>query len=256
VDLRLLEHQAVALFLHVVRAGGFFVAVPLFGRQRDTAFLRLMLSLSMGCVFWWVSRGNVPAPSGVLMFGTFAVREAFVGLVIGFAIGLMLQFLVASGEIIANEMGFAMARSMNPESGIDSSVMSQLFQLIGFLLILHYDLHHDALRVLEETYRACPVGASFDLEPVYNGLRVLITGSIVIALEYAFPILGVMLLLTVGMVLLGRAVPQLNLMEFSFAARVLLALGAATWFLADGTPFLLDSFRFFLDGATTLFVAR
>src|SRR5262249_25887052 len=152
MDLRLLEGHAVALFLHLVRAGAFCGSAPLFGRLRDTAFLRLCLGLALGSVFWWVGRQPVAVPHSLLLLGTLAVREACVGLALGFATGLLLHVLVAAGEIVGNEMGFAMAHTINPESGADSTVVAQVFQVFGFLLILQFDLHHEVLRVLEHTY--------------------------------------------------------------------------------------------------------
>jgi flagellar biosynthesis protein FliR len=125
--------------------------------------------------------------------------------------------------------------------------------VLGVLLILQFDLHHDALRLLEQTYRACPVGETFDIEPIWLGLQALVAGSLELAVQYAFPVLGTMLLLSAGMVLLGRAVPNINLQEFGFALRVLVALGALMLFLGEGTPFLLDAFRSVLDGAAAMF---
>ena len=253
MDLRLCEAGAVALFLHLVRAGAFFGSTPLFGRLPDTAFLRLCLALALGSVFWWVGPRQLALPTDLLALGALAVREAFVGLALGFATGLLLAVLVAAGEIVGNEMGFAMAHTINPESGADSTVVAQLFQVFGFLLLLQFDLHHEVLRVLGETYRACPVGQPFAIAPICSGLQALIGASIGIALQYAFPVLGVMLLLTVALVLLGRAVPQINLMEFGYAARALAGLLAAAWFLAAGTPFLLRAFAGLLDGARAMF---
>ena len=256
MDLRLLEGQAIGLLLHVGRATGFFVAVPLFGRQTDSMILRLMLALSLGSMFWWVANKQLVVPADIISLALLGMREVFIGLVLGFAISLMTNSLVAAGEIIGNEMGFSMARMMNPESGSDSSVVSQLFQVVAFLLVLSFDLHHEALRVLQQTYEACPVGESLALEPIWTGLQTMVAASISVAVSYAFPVLSMMFLLTIGMVLLGRAVPQINLMEFSYAARVLVALFAAAWFLSDGTPFLLGAFHDFLDGARAMFPAR
>jgi flagellar biosynthetic protein FliR len=182
-----------------------------------------------------------------------AAREAFVGMALGFALHALTTLLTAAGEVVSTEMGFSMARIVNPESGVDATVVSQLFSVFGFLLILQADLHHEALRILDQTWRACPVGEPFALEPIWNGIRLLISQSLLLALQYSFPILGLMLLLTVGMVLLGRAVPAINLMEFGFTARVLAALCVVGWFLAEGTPFLLQSFADLLAGARAMF---
>ena len=253
MDLQLFELHTVALLLHVVRTGAFFAAVPLFGRQVDTAMLRLVLGLALGAMFWSVGESRVPMPRDLLELGIMVVREGFVGLALGFVIGLLTTVLVSAGEIIATEMGFAMARTMNPESGTDATVVSQFFQVLGFLLVLHFDVHHEALRVLEQTFVACPVGQPYDLLPIWAGIQSLVAGSLAAALQYAFPVLAVMVLSTVGLVLLGRAVPSVNLMDFSFGARVLLALLAAAWFLGEGTPYLLRVFAEIVEGAAAMF---
>lgn len=251
----LLEETATGLVLHLVRSGAFLAVVPLFGRQHDTMWLRVVLATALGAIFWWTEPRPVAAAAGLLDFALLVAREAFVGFALGFALGLMTQLLVAAGEIIAVEMGFAMARTMNPESGSDATVVSQLFQVFGFLLILEFDLHHEALRVLAHTYEACPVGGPLALEPVWDGLRTLVAAAIAVALQYAFPVLALMLLLTVGLVLLGRAVPHINLMEFAFTARVLVALLAASYFLVNGAPFLLRAMTGMLDAARGMFPA-
>jgi flagellar biosynthetic protein FliR len=241
------------LTLHMARSLGFMAVVPLFGRQRDTMFLRLILASVLGVVFWWVGGRPGQMPLGVIDFAVLVARESFVGFALGFAMSIMTGLLFAAGEIISVEMGFSMARAVNPESGIDATVISQLCQVFGFLLILQLDIHHDALRVLADTYEACPVGEPFALEPVWLGVRALVMGSIVLAVQYAFPILGIMLLLTVTLVLLGRAVPHINLMEFGFTARVLVGLIAASYFLTNGTPFLERSFEAILETARAMF---
>ena len=253
MDFELLHGCLTSLFLHLVRTGAFLSVVPLFGQQRDTVMLRLVLSVALGAVFWWVGPHSVQLPPGLLALGVTAVREAFVGLLLGFALSTLLNVLVSAGEVVSSEMGFSMARVMNPETGIDATVVSQLFQVFGFLLVLHFNLHHEALRILEQTFTAIPVGACFDLEPLWQGIRVLISESLLFSLQYAIPVLGVMVLLTGTLVLLARAVPNINLMEFSFAARVMLALLASAWFLVDGAPFLCRAFGTLLDHTRAMF---
>ncbi len=255
MPLDLLQDHAVALFLHVVRAGAFVAVVPLFGRQADSFMLRLVLSLALGGMFWWVSHQHVEAPDDLLTLGVLTLRESVVGIALGFALSTMTSLLVSAGELISSEMGFSMARAINPESGVDAAVVSQLLQVIGFLLILQFDLHHDALRVLEQTYRACPIGETYDITPLWEGLRALVSGSVELAVQYAFPTMGIMLLLSVAMVVLGRAVPSINLMEFGFALRVVVALATMAFFVVEGAPFLIHCFRGILDRSAEMFAS-
>lgn len=255
MDLLLAQDYASSLFLHIVRCGAFVAVVPLFGRQADSVMLRLALAVSLGGIFWWVGDQRVSVPGSLLALGVMGAREAVIGFALGFALSTLTSMLVGAGEVISSEMGFSMARLMNPESGQDATVVSQLLQVFGFLLILQFDLHHEALRILEQTFPARRIGRPFDIAPIWNGLEVMVAGSVLLALQYSLPILGLMFLLSIAMVVLGRAVPAINLMEFGFALRVLLALGAMALFLGKGTPFLLDSFRALLDRAAAMFPA-
>ncbi|MGE3173709.1 MAG: flagellar biosynthetic protein FliR [Planctomycetota bacterium] len=253
MDLALLEGHAVAMLLHIVRAGAFLAVVPLFGRQRDTFFLRLILSLALGSILWWSHIGPVAVPRDLIGLCIAVGGECLIGFALGYALSLLTALLVSAGEIISVEMGFTMARAMNPESGVDATVVSQLFQVFGFLLILEFDIHHEALRILAATYDACPVGGGVDVGPIWAGVRTLVSSTILFAVQYAFPVLSVMMLLTLGLVLFGRAVPHVNLMEFSFIARVLTALGAASYFMSSGTPFLQGAFADILVGVRAMF---
>ncbi|MBL9077197.1 MAG: flagellar biosynthetic protein FliR [Planctomycetes bacterium] len=253
MDLALLLDHTTSLFLHVVRVGAFVAVVQIFGRQADSIMLRLALTVSLAAVFWWVGDQTVAPPPSLFALGVMAVREAVVGFALGFALSLLTTLLVSAGEIVSMEMGFSMARTMNPESGADATVVSQLLQVLGFLLILHHDLHHEVLRVLEQTFHACPVGQPFDITPIWHGIAALVAGSVTIALQYALPLLAIMFLLSLGMVLLGRAVPAINLMEFGFALRVLLALFVVAVFVVEGAPFLIQTFRALIDGAREMF---
>ena len=253
MDQTVASEWATSFLLHLVRAGAFFAVVPLFGRQVDSMPVRLVLTVALGGIFWWVGDQRVTAADSLLVLGVMSAREVVIGIALGFALSTMTSLLVSAGELISSEMGFSMARTIDPESGVDGAVLSQLLQVLGFLLILQFNLHHAALRVLEQTYRSCPVGRPFDIEPIWNGIRTLVAGSILLAVQYGMPVIGLMLLLSTGMVLLGRAVPAINLQEFGFALRVLLALGVLPVLLGQGAPFLLQTFRSIVDGAEAMF---
>ena len=253
MDLAGFQDHATSLLLHLVRVAAFFAVVPLFGRQVESMLLRLVLAISFAAMFWWLGEQQVATPPHLLELGLMGLREGLVGVALGFAMSTMTSMLVSAGEFISSEMGFSLARAINPETGFDATVVSQLLQTLGFLLILQLDLHHDALRVVEHTFRACPVGEPFDLVPIWDGVHALVAGSVEMALQYSFPVLGVMLLLSVGTVLLSRAVPAINLMEFVFALRVLIAIGMLALFLGEGAPFLLDYFHGVLDRTRAMF---
>lgn len=254
MDLNGLLVYLPALLLHFVRAGAFFAAVPLFGAQRDSRILRLILAVSTGTIFWWVGEKILPIEGGLIELMVLALREALLGLVAGFAVSLMTSLLISAGEIISHEMGFSLARTMNPESGVSSSVVSQFFQAIGALLIFQLNVHHEVIRLLAFSYERVPTGQPYDTGPMFGVLTSLVEKTLLSAVQYALPILAVMMLLTSVLVMLARAVPNINLLEFSFGLRILLALFSASYFLGQGAPFLERVFAEMLAEARLMFV--
>lgn len=242
-----------ALFLHLVRAGAFFAVVPLFGTGVESVLFRIVLSVAFGGIFWWVGDKAMAMPASMLELGVLAAREAVIGFALGFVAELLLVGLRIAGEVVGNEMGFSMAQTLDPLTGRNSFVVPQFFELVGGLLIFALDLHHDALRALAAAYEVLPVGQPFDAGVVTDRLRILIGGVIGFGLHWATPLLGVMLVVTAVFAILSRAVPNLNLMEFSFGLRILLALLAAYLLLREGTPMLVDHARRILAEARVLF---
>lgn len=247
--------------LHVLRAGAFVMALGLMGAQGESRILRLVLSVSIGLLVFAVVRDSAGAlhvvednlADGILGLAVMVAQEIIVGLALGFSLSLVMLVLVSAGEIMSVEMGFAMARSLNPVTGTNSTVMSQLFQTFGYLIFFSTDLHHDVLRLFHELGQVLPVGVPPDIGLIWMGLRELTAGAIDWGMRFAFPIMAVMMLLTTTMVLLSRAVPNINLMEFAFGVRILLALTAASWFLMDSLDDFPNLFGYFMEGAAGMF---
>lgn len=251
-ELRALFPLLPAIVLHIVRSTAFFATVPLFGSQGDSKMLRLLLAVSLGLIFWWISPKVVPV-SGLMDLGLLAIREAFLGALAGFAVSLLTAALVTAGEIISNEMGFSIAQVMDPLTGRSTPVASSLFEVMGYLLLFGTGLHHEVIKVLAATYEMVPVGRGFDLGLVELRISTLVSETIEYGLRYAMPTLAVMSLLTAALVILARAVPNLNLMEFSWGLRILLAIVASCWFLSEGRTFLISMFEDVLSKGQVLF---
>jgi len=274
MDLSLITPYLASILLYFVRVGAFFVALQFFGTQSDSKMVRLVLAFSIASMLWWVGGhpaldlsggllhlavkvGGHPAldlSGGLLHLAVRGLVEAVIGFAAGFVINLLTAAMGVAGEMISHDMGFMMARIMDPITGRSSPVMSQFFQSVVILLVFAMDLHHEFLRVLVVGFEVLPVGGGFNIDPVFERMTVLVSDAIELGMRYAIPIMGVLVVLTAMLVMLGRAVPNINLMEFSFGARILLGIFASSYFIGEGTPFLRLIAVHILSGARVLFV--
>ena len=254
-DILQLTPYIASLMLHFVRVGAFFVAVQFFGSQADSKMLRLVLAVSLGSILWWVGgQHTIEVGDSFLHLGLWVIVEAVIGFATGYVINLIAAAMSVAGEMISHDMGFMMSRVMDPISGRSSPVMSQFFQTIIVLLIFGMDLHHEFIRVLAVGFEVLPVGGGFDIDPVLERMTMLVSDAIEFGMHYAIPVMGVLVLLTAMLVILARAVQNINLMEFAFGLRILVGLFATSYFIGEGTPFLRHIAMHILSGAKALFI--
>ncbi len=255
MDLALITPHLAAILLYFVRVGAFFAGLQFFGAQSDSKMLRLVLIISIASMLWWT--GGQPAldlSGGIPALVVRALVEAVIGLAAGFVISLLAAAMGVAGEMISHDMGFMMSLVMDPVTGRASPVLSQFFQSVVVLLVFATDLHHEFLRVLVVGFEVLPVGGGFNIDPVFERMTALVSDSIEMGTHYAIPIMGVLVVLTAMLVLLGRAIPNINLLEFAFGARILLGIFAASYFIGEGAPFLRLIAARILSGARVLFV--
>lgn len=245
-----------AFLLHVLRTSAFVFLLPGLNQGGDTRWLKMVLGVTFGAIFWWIGERRLVVPGGLVMLVGLGMKEVLIGLAIGFSVQLVTAILTTAGEIVAQEMGFTMAQVNDPITGASTQVVSQFLQLIAMLVMFTLDLHHDFLRALAAAFAAVPVSEGFDIALLHLRLGALVVHALEAGVRFALPVLTVMMALTATLSVLSRAVPNINLLEFSFAIRILIAMGMAFLLLTEGMPALLDSVRGVLDAALVLFGAR
>ena len=122
------------LMLSSLRVGAFLVASPFFGSRMVPLTVRIVFSIAIGLGIM----SQVEFPNLNILMGTsllpIVFQEIFVGLACGMVLNICFASVILAGEKIAATSGLAFAAQIDPTSGAQSPVISQIFQL--FLLIL------------------------------------------------------------------------------------------------------------------------
>lgn len=132
MSLQSLPIYLMLLMISSLRMGAFLVASPFFGSRMIPLTVRIVFAIALGIGLV----GQLEFPPIEFLMGANLVPIIFQELLIGIACGLVLNILFSSvilaGEKIAATSGLAFAAQIDPTSGAQSPVISQIFQL--FLL--------------------------------------------------------------------------------------------------------------------------
>jgi flagellar biosynthetic protein FliR len=156
------------------------------------------------------------------------VRLLVVEMLIGFTFGLASRFLLSSlqlaGVIIANQMGLAFTMSINPAGGDQgqSVALSTFLTLLGISLILAANLHHVAIMGIIDSYRTLAIG---EVPPTGDAAQLAVTiaqSAFSTGVQISAPFLVFGLVFNVGLGILSRMMPQLQVFFLALPASILL----------------------------------
>ena len=126
------------LMLSSLRIGAFLVASPFFGSRMIPLTVRIVFSIALGLGIM----SQVEFPDLQILMGAsllpIVFQEVFVGLACGMVLSICFSSVILAGEKIAATLA-GLAAQIDPTSGAQSPVISQIFQL--FLLILFFSLN-------------------------------------------------------------------------------------------------------------------
>jgi len=208
------------LFLHL--ALGYARIAPLFyllpflnGNLLGSAMIKntLILLVALG-----LARGQaeLPAELGSVDLLALVLHEGVIGLSLGVLLVLPLWLANAMGSIIDNQRGATLSNTMDPINGVETSELSNFFNLFSAAVFLQSGGMLLTLQSLDASYRLFPLEGGLTLN--LNAILALLDHVVGRGLVLAAPVVACLFLTEVALGLLSRFSQQLN--AFSVAMTV------------------------------------
>ena len=156
--------------------------------------------------------------------------------------------------MIGINAGFNIGQTLDPHNDLGTGVLEQFFSAFTLLVFVQINGHHLFLAGLHELFQVVPV-STVPLVPGTTEKLAEVSGALfVAALKISFPVLAALLLADLGLAVLARVAPQLNLFALGLPAKIVIALAALTVALPVMLPRITAMFQAVPD--TMLFLAR
>jgi flagellar biosynthesis protein FliR len=219
------EGEVVLLGLLIMRLGSFIVSMPVIGAENVPAPVKVGLAMVMSVIMFPLARMHVQGPLAMNeMLIALVVRETMVGLLLGMIVRFAFYAVAMAGELIGTTSGIGAAQLFNPTLGTSSSVFEQFQSVIATLLFFGLNGHHYFIEGVLRSTEILPLGRlSFNVQV----LKSLADGAgqiIFMGLQIAAPVLVSVFLAHIAMGVLGRAVPQINVLMTSIQVTLLLTI--------------------------------
>jgi flagellar biosynthesis protein FliR len=209
------------LWWPMLRVGGFVLAAPIASETAIPRLVKIVMSLSLA--FLMAPLVQVPAALSIFSGAGLlaALQEVLIGVAIGMVVQLTFEALIFAGQTISLTMGLGFATLVDPQHGANTTVLGQLFMIIGMLTYLAINGHLVLLGTLAESFQTLPIGAAhigknFLVSVVLWGARVFESGLLI-----ALPAVIALVIVNLALGVVTRAAPQLNLFGIGFTITLL-----------------------------------
>lgn len=224
--------------LYLLRTSALILSAPIFGTSSSFTGYRVALVVSLAFVMCAATGQPLTFEVTPMVFAAMALREVAIGLAMGFVLTLLQLVVRMAGDLIGQGMGFSMASQSDPVTGLQTPLVSQIYEVIFILGFLAMNGHHVLLRALSDSFLRAPVGDIGIGEGLVALIERTFSATVEAGVTFAAPVMIMLLLLSLLVGVLARVVPQINILEMSFTLRVGLALVAMLVFAPVIAPAL------------------
>ena len=248
-----LFQQILLIFALVLsRVGGLLMIAPIYGSRdvpmRVRAFLAVTLAMlvtptQLGVLVdspekmaalviepqrdveqpidWNTDTGD---PGNLINLMVFIGTEILVGMSLGLGVIMLFVGVQLAGQVIAQMSGMAMANVLNPTFEVNIPLVSQLLNMVTLAVFVASGGHRLVMGALLATFRTLPLGHAVVSKSLIDALTTLFAESLEFAVRTAAPVATALLLSTLVLGLIGRTLPQLNILAVGFGFNTLISL--------------------------------
>ncbi len=230
--------QLNGFFWVFIRVSVFVFLMPLFGARGVPGLWKAGLSFVLAIVMLPV----VPAPEWLPLtapgFLLAVGSEVLMGLTAVFGVMVVFASVQLAGQIMSFQMGFSMARAIDPATGVQSTALSQFLYLFTVLLFFATDGHHTLVHAMAASFHLVPPGG-MTFHPGLTEALARITARMFLAgLKIAAPIVVALFLSNLCLGIVARTVPQVNILMIGFPVNIGIGLFLFGLLLRNLAPFL------------------
>ncbi|MBS0248486.1 MAG: flagellar type III secretion system protein FliR [Proteobacteria bacterium] len=225
INISFLPALAAAFLLAFARIGTMMMVMPGLGESNMPSRVRLTIALLLTAVLlplhqqaYTVSL-NALGPVLVLLF-----KEIAVGLVLGLTARLALSALQVAGAVVAQQLGLGFVTAVDPTQNQQGLLVGNFLTVLGVAMIFATDMHYLVIKALNDSYMIFAPGELPLSGDVAKHITNVIATSFKIGIQLSAPFLVFGLIFNLGLGVLSRLMPQMQVFFIGLPLSILLGL--------------------------------
>ena len=219
----------ILFFLILMRMSGFVFLNPVIGRKNIPAMLKTGLTLGLSIIVYSTAQAQGVTvdfdSDSSLVFGFSLLKEFAVGYLFGYVMILFDMVMTYAGTVMDFQIGISMAMVYDPQTCSQIALSGNILQIFYLLLFFAVDGHLALIKIVATSGDVVPYGAAAFSQGAAWMMVDIFAQCVVLAMKLAFPLIAFEFIMQIGVGILTKITPQINLFVLSIQLR--LAVGFA-----------------------------
>ncbi|MBA8666571.1 flagellar biosynthetic protein FliR [Holosporaceae bacterium 'Namur'] len=232
------------VFLIFSRVGSAFMFIPAIGETSVPSMVKIIFAVAVSLLIFSSMPNNILFPDSVVSIVVLLVGEISIGVMIGLVTKFIISAVHVFGLVMATQSGLASAMLFDPAQATQGSLFGNFFTILAIMLILSLDLHLVIISGLADTYKHLPIGGftrhfeSFSELIIRSASNAFITG-----VKMSLPFLVVSLMLFLGVGILAKLIPQLQVFSLIFPIQIIINVLVFIFILSSLSMWFVDYYQ-------------
>lgn len=237
----MIDWSELTLFLYILaRISGFILFNPLLGRRNIPGPFRSGMILVFSVFVITTTQQTAPVPVGTAELAIRILLELGLGFVLGMVVNFFFYIPQLAGSTIDMQMGMTMNQMYDAGAQANMSVTGVLLNVMMTLLFFAGNGHHTLIRIFLTSGDLVSFGAVSLGTDLYQSALELFVECTILGVKLCMPLLAAELVAQLGMGILMKVIPQINVFSINIELKVIIGLLLLLLLTAPFSEFLLE----------------
>lgn len=208
-------------FLFVfVRTGAVIMTAPIFGALNVPMQVKAGLSFVIALILTQIT-AYVPLPQGFVSLVLSLLGEMLIGAAIGLCVRFIFTGIEFAGQVASFQMGIGMASAYDPINSAQVTVFGKMMSILTLLIFLSVNGHLMVLMALSRSFEVIPPYGFHLSSSLIEGMVNFSKEIFLLAIKFSAPVMAILIFVNIGLGIMARTVPQLNMFVVGFAITIM-----------------------------------
>lgn len=215
------QNELIIFLLLTIRVGAIIFTLPFFSSRNVPGQLKIILIFLLSFGLYPALEGqSIVMPQNGLALTLVVIGETMTGFIIGFTAQILFISVQLSGELISQQMGLSLATTLNPLHPSQNSLITNFQYILAALIFFSSSAYHWFILAISESLHIIPIMTWTLSSSVRTTLLDFVSKAFISSIKISAPIIALQLLVAIGIGILARLVPQLNIFILSFPLNI------------------------------------